>query len=118
MLYSDGMIFIKGSDYQLIYEPHWFYWIHRGCQKVGMLCFKEYENSYHVHSLIVFPKFQHQGLGRHIMDYVHHLAKSELRNTVTLSSFICNETAVRFYQNLGYTIKESDKYFYLLELKL
>ncbi|WP_375753656.1 GNAT family N-acetyltransferase [Vibrio sp. HN007] len=100
------------------YEPHWFYWIFSGRQKVGMLCFKEYENSYHVHLLIVFPEFQRQGLGTHIMNYVHHLAKSESRSTVTLSSFICNEKAVRFYQNLGYSIKQSEEYFYSLELRL
>ena len=100
------------------YEPHWFYWVYCNHQKVGMLCFKEYENSYHVHLLIVFPEFQRQGLGRHIMDYIHHLAKSELCNTVTLSSFICNEIAVGFYKKLGYAIRESDEYFYSLEFKL
>ncbi|BCL69934.1 N-acetyltransferase [Vibrio nigripulchritudo] len=100
------------------YEPHWFYWVYRGSQRVGMLCFKPYDNAYHVHLLIVIPEFQGQGVGKCIMDHVHHLAKHELRDNVTLSSFMRNEKAVKFYKQLGYEIKEADEHFYSLALEL
>lgn len=52
------------------------------------------------------------------MDHVHHLAKHELRDNVTLSSFMRNEKAVKFYKQLGYEIKEADEHFYSLALEL
>ncbi|MGI2658507.1 GNAT family N-acetyltransferase [Vibrio cholerae] len=100
------------------YDPSWFYWVQQGGQRIGMLCFKPYDNVIHVHLLVVFPEFQNQKLGEKIMSYVHKLADAEGRNRVTLSSFIRNEAAVRFYKSLGYQLIDSDEHFYSLSLQI
>ncbi|GGN37776.1 MULTISPECIES: GNAT family N-acetyltransferase [Marinomonas] len=96
------------------YDPTWFYWIYNNDHRIGMLCYKPYDNSYHVHLLIVFPDFQNQGLGYMTMDYVHQLAQAEQRKSITLSSFIRNEKAVKFYKKLGYDITNVESDFYVL----
>lgn len=50
------------------YEPNWFNWIYQEGQRVGMLCFKAYDNALHVHLLVVFPEFQNQKLGEKVMN--------------------------------------------------
>lgn len=98
------------------YDPTWFYWIYKNNQRIGLLCFKPYDNSYHVHLLIVLPDFQNQGLSQMTMDYVHQLAQAEQRKSITLSSFIRNEKALTFYKKLGYDITCVESDFYVLTL--
>ncbi len=100
------------------YELNWFYWIYANQTRVGMLCFKQYDNSYHVHLLIIFPEFQNQNLGQATMGYVHKIANSEHRDSVTLSSFVNNVKAVKFYERLGYEVIDRDEDFLSLSLKL
>ncbi len=100
------------------YEPHWFHWVYLSNTKVGMLCFKPYENVFHVHLLIVFPEFQNQKLGGRVMNMVHEIAREQGRSHVTLSSFTRNESAVRFYKSLGYKVTESDENFLSLSLQV
>ncbi|EPX4135734.1 GNAT family N-acetyltransferase [Vibrio vulnificus] len=100
------------------YEPSWFYWVYSEQTRVGMLCFKQYSNSYHVHLLVVFPEFQNQRLGQAIMAYVHEKAKNEHRDSITLSSFVRNIKAVSFYERLGYKVIDSDENFLSLSLNL
>lgn len=100
------------------YEPNWFFWVYVASRRVGMLCFKPYDNSYHVHLLIVFPEFQNQKLGETIMNYVHKVAQNEHRNSITLSSFVRNNKAVKFYKRLGYEVVENDGNFLSLSLTL
>ncbi|XHY20822.1 hypothetical protein ViNHUV68_15290 [Vibrio sp. NH-UV-68] len=100
------------------YEPHWFHWVYLNNTQVGMLCFKPYENAFHVHLLIVFPEFQNQQLGGRVMNVVHEMAREQGRSHVTLSSFTRNESAVRFYKSLGYKMTESDENFLSLSLQV
>jgi ribosomal protein S18 acetylase RimI-like enzyme len=100
------------------YEPHWFYWVYLNNTQVGMLCYKPYDNALHVHLLIVFPEFQNQKLGERIMSIVHEVAREQGRSDVTLSSFVRNEPAVRFYQSLGYRVTESDGNFLFLSYQI
>ncbi|MCZ2366636.1 GNAT family N-acetyltransferase [Vibrio diabolicus] len=100
------------------YEPHWFHWGYLNNTQVGMLCFKPYENAFHVHLLIVFPEFQNQQLGGRVMNVVHEMAREQGRSHVTLSSFTRNESAVRFYKSLGYKVTESDENFLSLSLQV
>ncbi|EIO4097971.1 GNAT family N-acetyltransferase [Vibrio parahaemolyticus] len=100
------------------YEPHWFHWVYLNNTQVGMLCFKPYENAFHVHLLIVFPEFQNQQLGGRVMNVVHEMAREQGRSHVTLSSFTRNESAVRFYKSLGYKVTESDENFLSLSLQV
>jgi len=96
------------------YDPTWFHWIYHEEQRVGLFCFKPYDDSYHVHFLVILPNFQDQGLGRNTMDYLHQLAQAELRKSITLSSFSRNEKALAFYKRLGYEITHVEKDFYSL----
>ena len=45
------------------------------------------------------------------MTDVHELASADNRKSITLSSFILNKGAVRFYERLGYQIVESEDDF-------
>lgn len=96
------------------YDQTWFYWVYKNDHRIGMLCYKPYDNSYHVHLLIVLPDFQNQGLGHMTMDFIHKLAQAEQRESVTLSSFIRNEKAVKFYKKLGYDVTNVESDFYVL----
>ncbi|EGQ7932028.1 GNAT family N-acetyltransferase [Vibrio vulnificus] len=100
------------------YEPHWFHWVYINNEQVGLLCFKPYENAFHVHLLIVFPAFQNQQLGGRVMNVVHEMAREQGRSHVTLSSFTRNELALRFYKSLGYKVTESDENFLSLSLQV
>ncbi|WP_139784430.1 GNAT family N-acetyltransferase, partial [Vibrio parahaemolyticus] len=82
------------------------------------LCFKPYDNAFHVHLLIVFPEFQNQKLGERVMNMVQEIAREQGRSYVTLSSFTRNESAVRFYKSLGYEVTESDENFLSLSLRV
>ena len=86
------------------YKPSWFYWIIINNTRVGLLCFKPYENAYHVHLLLVFPDYQNQNIGSKVMRHIHQLTLTEQRSRVTLSSFKVNHKAISFYQKLGYQV--------------
>lgn len=113
------------------YQAEWFHWVYRVSpgqpeqqseqqpeERVALLCFKPYEQAYHVHLLIVLPEFQEQGIGKAVMEYVHALAQRSACKRVTLSSFVINQRAVQFYQTLGYTITETETDFYSMALEL
>lgn len=96
------------------YEPHWFNWVYIDDKRIGMLCFKPYDNAIHVHLLVVFPDFQNQKFGTTVMNYAHQLAQEQDRSLVTLSSFACNKSAINFYESLGYQVTDRDENFLTL----
>ncbi|MGF1694457.1 GNAT family N-acetyltransferase [Vibrio lamellibrachiae] len=96
---------------QTSYESNWFHWLYYSNQRIGLICYKRYEDSFHVHFLIVFPEYQRQGYGQQAMNLIHHQAINEQRRSVTLSSFIRNEKALEFYSKLGYQIKNREEHF-------
>ena len=100
------------------YDPSWFYWVFTEGTCVGMLCYKPYEDKFHIHFLIIFPEFQNQGFGESVMAYVYHLAKKEGRKCITLSSFVHNVGAIKFYKRLGCRIIEKEDDFLSLALKI
>nr|WP_241902299.1 MULTISPECIES: GNAT family N-acetyltransferase [unclassified Vibrio] len=101
------------------YRPSWFHWVYLGKQRVGLVCFKPYDNAYHVHLLIIFPQYQDQSLGKKVMSRIHEKAHQEQRNQVTLSSFRSNTRAISFYQSLGYrVVDDNDDDFVGLALTL
>ena len=99
------------------HQPEWFYWVYVHAERIGLLCFKPYDNAIHVHLLIVFPDYQNQKLGQLIMSYVHDLAKVEGRERITLSSFVLNTGAIAFYKRLGYQVVEIEDDFLTFELQ-
>ena len=101
------------------YHPSWFHWIYHKNERVGLVCFKTYGNTYHIHLLIISPQYQDQSLGKKVMSLIHEKAHQEQRNQVTLSSFRNNTRAIRFYQSLGYqVIDDSDEDFVGMALNL
>ena len=101
------------------YHPSWFHWVYRDSQKVGLACFKPYDNAYHVHLLIIFPQHQNQNIGQQVMMLIQNKARIEQRNQVTLSSFRGNTRAIQFYEALGYqVVDDSDEDFVSYRLKI
>ncbi|MCZ4310351.1 MULTISPECIES: GNAT family N-acetyltransferase [Vibrio] len=101
------------------YNPSWFHWVYLGKQRVGLVCFKPYDNAYHVHLLIISHQYQDQSLGKKVMSRIHEKAHQEQRNQVTLSSFRSNTRAISFYQALGYqVVDDSDEDFVGMTLNL
>ncbi|MEZ9684335.1 GNAT family N-acetyltransferase [Vibrio atlanticus] len=101
------------------YHPSWFHWIYSENEKVGLVCFKPYDNAYHIHLLIISPQYQGQSLGKKVMSLIHEKAHQEQRNQVTLSSFRSNTRAISFYQALGHQIvDDSDTNFVGMTLYL
>ena len=101
------------------YHPSWFHWIYHKNERVGLVCFKTYGNTYHIHLLIISPQYQGQSLGKKAMLLIHNKARQEQRNQVTLSSFRSNTRAISFYQALGYQIvDDNDEGFVGMSLNL
>ena len=100
------------------YQPEWFYWVYAHAERIGLLCFKPYDNAIHVHLLVVFPEYQNRRLGESIMSYVHELARVEGRERITLSSFVGNTGAIAFYRRLGYQVVETEDDFLNFELEI
>ncbi|MCG9544640.1 GNAT family N-acetyltransferase [Vibrio sp. Isolate33] len=101
------------------YHPSWFHWIYREKERIGLVCFKPYDNAYHIHLLIIYPQYQGKMLGKEAMSLIHNKALREQRNQVTLSSFRSNARAISFYQALGYqVVDDGDKDFLGMALYL
>ncbi|MFA0324120.1 GNAT family N-acetyltransferase [Vibrio splendidus] len=101
------------------YHPSWFHWVYRENKRVGLACFKPYDNAYHIHLLIILPQYQGHTLGKEVMTLIHKRAMEEQRSQVTLSSFRSNTRAISFYQSLGYrVVDEGDDDFVGMALNL
>ena len=97
------------------YQADWFYWVYTGNERAGMVCFKPYNNAYHIHFLVLEPERQCRGIGRLVMEYLHKLAYQEQRECITLSSFVQNSRAISFYKNLGYQVTDSEDDFVFMK---
>ena len=51
-----------------------------------------------VHKLYVLPKAQGLGLGKRAFEYLHHIAKKNGQEKITLKVFYQYKTAIAFYQ--------------------
>ncbi|PMF06720.1 histone acetyltransferase [Vibrio lentus] len=101
------------------YHPSWFHWVYLGKERIGLVCFKPYDNAYHIHLLIISPQYQDRSLGKQAMTLIHKRAMKEQRDQVTLSSFRSNTRAISFYQALGYrVVDEGDDDFVGMTLNL
>lgn len=92
------------------YKPEWFYWVYDSGSKVGYVCFKPYEQSLHLHLIVLAERFIGNGLGKKVMEAVHKIAEKESRD-VTLSCFKCNKRAVNLYNSLNYEVTEEEHFF-------
>lgn len=110
--WDDGF---QNERLQRDYQPEWFHWVEVSGERRALVCFKRYEGGLHLHLILVFKKFQAQGLGRQVMQKLQAIARKEARD-VTLSSFKCNTGALRFYRNLGYKIEAEEEHFLTFRL--
>lgn len=92
------------------YQADWFHWVRLEGTVRALLCYKRCTGGLHVHLLIVLPGYRQQGVGRRVMARLMDMAHTEDR-VVTLSSFKCNEGAVRFYQRLGFQVDADEADF-------
>ena len=97
------------------YKPDWFYWVHSGFDQIGFVCFKLYGNALHLHMVVIADEFQSSGNGRNVMSAIHDIARANGRD-VTLSSFKCNERAVKLYKSLNYETTKEEEHFLLFRL--
>jgi ribosomal protein S18 acetylase RimI-like enzyme len=99
------------------YQSDWFHWICIEKKRVGLLCFKPYENAFHVHLLVVAPAQQGKKIGTCVMSMIHDKAIASKKDRVTLSSFTRNNKAIAFYESIGYETIDADDNFVSMEWK-
>ena len=100
------------------YELSWYHWLYDQDDRIGLVCFKYKAVCLHLHLLIIFPDHQGKGLGRSVMGYLQHTAIEKACHSVSLSSFVLNQGALRFYKGLGYQVREQEEHFYMMVLTL
>lgn len=94
------------------YRPEWFHWVYFTGSRIGYVCFKPYDQALHLHLIVLDHDVIGRGLGKKVMAEIHRIAAEEKRD-VTLSSFKCNERAVKMYESLNYEIIEEEEHFLL-----
>ena len=100
------------------YELSWYHWLYDQDDRIGLVCFKTWHRIFHLHLLILLPEFRGEGLGHQIMLHLKKTAIQEACTAITLSSFIQNHSAVRFYQKLGYSVTSKEEHFYSMGLEI
>ncbi|MDO5400239.1 MAG: GNAT family N-acetyltransferase [Eubacteriales bacterium] len=62
----------------------------------------------YVEELCVAEPFRHQGIGRQLMLELREIAKERGCTDMELSAVPQNETAIRLYESLGFTVRHMD----------
>lgn len=62
--------------------------------------------SYYINAIATFPTYQKQGVGRMLVDNVIRQATNKPLDRVTLSTFEADAPLFRWYQNLGFTVRD------------
>ena len=97
------------------YKADWFHWVYSDGTKIGLVCFKRYDNALHLHLIVIAEKHQNSGKGKNVMRALHDIARAEKRD-ISLSSFKCNERAVRLYTSLNYEVTDEEEHFIFFKL--
>jgi ribosomal protein S18 acetylase RimI-like enzyme len=84
--------------------------VHLGSVTVGYVALKDEIEEVHLSLLLLQPQYRSRGIGRQVMQTLLSRA-SESDRPLTLSCFLCNQGAMRFYQNLGFCIVTKDEHF-------
>lgn len=93
------------------YRPEWLHWVCSDGKKLGLLCIREKSECLHIHLVIVFEQFQGTGKGYDILSDLQKQANDKPQ-PITLSSFKCNERAIKFYKSMGFGVVSEDEHFY------
>jgi len=92
------------------YRDHEFISVTVGAVTVGYVALKDETDEVHLSLLLLQPEYRGQGIGREVMQLLMSRA-SESSRPLTLSCFLCNEGAMRFYQQLGFSVVTKDENF-------
>ena len=81
-----------------------------GSVTAGYLAVKDEIEEVHLSLLLLQPEYRSRGIGRQVMQTLLSRA-SESGRPLTLSCFLCNQGAMRFYQDLGFCVATKDEHF-------
>jgi ribosomal protein S18 acetylase RimI-like enzyme len=68
-----------------------------------------------LHLIVIAEKHQNSGKGKNVMRALDDIARAEKRD-ISLSSFKCNERAVRLYKSLNYEVTDEEEHFIFFKL--
>ncbi len=81
-----------------------------GPATVGYVALKTSVEEIHLSLLLLQPEYRNHGIGRKVMETLMSRAvQSNL--PLTLSCFLCNQGAMRFYRALGFCLVRKDEHF-------
>ncbi|WP_297351189.1 GNAT family N-acetyltransferase [Paraburkholderia sp.] len=84
--------------------------IWRGAEIAGCLALRNETPSLHVSLLLLWPTYRGEGIGREVMQMVMSQATSA-GMPVTLSCFLSNQAALKFYEALNFSVTSTDEHF-------
>ena len=81
-----------------------------GAEVAGCLALRNEAQSQHVSLLLLWPAHRRAGIGREVM---HMVMEQAMRASmpVTLSCFLSNQAALRFYHALNFSVTSTDEHF-------
>ncbi|WP_322054280.1 GNAT family N-acetyltransferase [Paraburkholderia bannensis] len=84
--------------------------INVGSISTGYLSLKDEAERVHLSLLLLQPEYRGRGIGQRVMHML--MARfSDSGRPLTLSCFLCNQGAIRFYRKLGLSIVSEDEHF-------
>jgi ribosomal protein S18 acetylase RimI-like enzyme len=92
------------------YRDPEFILIELGSAAVGYVSLKANLQEVHLSLLLLHPEYRNRGIGREVMQTLMSRA-SESGLPLTLSCFLCNKGAMRFYEKLGFRLVTKDEHF-------
>jgi ribosomal protein S18 acetylase RimI-like enzyme len=84
--------------------------IWRGAEIAGYLALRNEAQSLHVSLLLLWPSYRGEGIGREVMQMVMEQATCA-GMPVTLSCFLSNQAALKFYEALNFAVTSTDEHF-------
>ncbi len=85
-------------------------WVELGPTTMGYVALKTSVEEIHLSLLLLQPEYRNHGIGRKVMETLMSRAvQSNL--PLTLSCFLCNQGAMRFYRALGFCLVRKDEHF-------
>ncbi|WP_321877671.1 GNAT family N-acetyltransferase [Paraburkholderia bannensis] len=84
--------------------------INVGSLAVGYVSLKDEVEHVHLSLLLLQPEYQGRGIGQRVMHMLTARVSASGR-PLTLSCFLCNQGAIRFYKKLGLSAVSEDEHF-------
>ncbi|WP_321845552.1 GNAT family N-acetyltransferase [Paraburkholderia bannensis] len=84
--------------------------IYVGSLAVGYVSLKDEVEHVHLSLLLLQPEFRGRGIGQRVMHMLIARVSASGR-PLTLSCFLCNQGAIRFYKKLGLSAVSEDEHF-------